>query len=379
MLRDNQQDEDNESIAVMVAMEPEMKKICQPFMDDFNLASISLIRAYWNMRCVSLSTHGESFQYYHDAELWRHSKGNVPDGWDLVKYNDNADESSPYYQKIVKVLEDKFDISHTITVIIFHIGYIDAVSFSVPKAMTDFINIFKRNIDVFEEFMTYLRQAVRPLLKSLKNHRLPLKLPDNPDPGSFLVGLMAVGCFGITDKIRCHYDKYLRKKPKKKYLPKKYYLEEPFNDVYFTMREVQVLKLIMQSFSFKQIAARLGLTSHTVRDYSDNIRHKLSCESKSELIEKVCKYSIDIMLKDTIHTDSILANFGRESANECSGFEVIFNRFIEYFSQNKPKENQFKEIRPILAKLGFRLDDEVQSAAESQGMSDQVCQQQEEA
>jgi DNA-binding CsgD family transcriptional regulator len=66
------------------------------------------------------------------------------------------------------------------------------------------------------------------------------------------------------------------------------------NNVYFTTRENQCLKLTIKGKSAKQIAGLLDLSPRTVEEYLTNIKFKLGVNSKSELIELVLD-NLDIL------------------------------------------------------------------------------------
>ena len=53
-----------------------------------------------------------------------------------------------------------------------------------------------------------------------------------------------------------------------------------------TSREKQILELILHNLTAKKIAKKLGISPRTVEEYTDTIKNKFSCDSKSELISK---------------------------------------------------------------------------------------------
>lgn len=57
-----------------------------------------------------------------------------------------------------------------------------------------------------------------------------------------------------------------------------------------TMREHQCIQYLLQGLSNKDIAAKLCLSPRTVEAYLDNIKTKLYCKNKIELIIKLTKY-----------------------------------------------------------------------------------------
>lgn len=60
----------------------------------------------------------------------------------------------------------------------------------------------------------------------------------------------------------------------------------------FTPRELDCIVLLMQGYTFKMIANKLGISPRTVETYIENIKQKTGCFSKSELIKFLQKQRI---------------------------------------------------------------------------------------
>ena len=70
-------------------------------------------------------------------------------------------------------------------------------------------------------------------------------------------------------------------------LPVYYELESnTFNNPYhFSSRELECIFFLLRGMSAKQIALFLGLSKRTIEFYIDNIKNKVGCNKKSELLE----------------------------------------------------------------------------------------------
>jgi len=68
-------------------------------------------------------------------------------------------------------------------------------------------------------------------------------------------------------------------------LPEKETASEEKNDYRLSVRETEVLKLLVDGFDYKAIAEKLFLSSHTVRKHIANIYHKLHVTSKAQAIK----------------------------------------------------------------------------------------------
>ncbi|MCK4609098.1 MAG: helix-turn-helix transcriptional regulator [Gammaproteobacteria bacterium] len=66
-----------------------------------------------------------------------------------------------------------------------------------------------------------------------------------------------------------------------------YFLGDNFKGIYFTQREAECMMQLLQGKSFSGAAEKLNLSPRTVEFYVKNMRKKLNCDSKFELIAQV--------------------------------------------------------------------------------------------
>jgi len=72
-------------------------------------------------------------------------------------------------------------------------------------------------------------------------------------------------------------------------IPKIQKEEKEKNDYALSDREVEILKLTIDGYSYKQIAAKLFLSINTVKKHLSNIYHKLHVTSKAQAIKLATK------------------------------------------------------------------------------------------
>lgn len=59
-----------------------------------------------------------------------------------------------------------------------------------------------------------------------------------------------------------------------------------------TAKEKEILGLMAQGFSSKEIAGRLSISFHTVESHRKNLRFKFEAKNSSELLMKVIQRSV---------------------------------------------------------------------------------------
>jgi DNA-binding CsgD family transcriptional regulator len=71
---------------------------------------------------------------------------------------------------------------------------------------------------------------------------------------------------------------------------KRYYvIGEGDKKLYFTEREIDTMKSLLQFHTIPQAALHLGISARTLEFYVKNLRSKLSCQTKDDLIEYISK------------------------------------------------------------------------------------------
>ena len=80
-----------------------------------------------------------------------------------------------------------------------------------------------------------------------------------------------------------------KKIPKKRSQKRKryYLLDGEYKSVYFTKREVETLRLLLQNKTVVETARVLHLSPRTIEFYVKNLRRKLNCSTKKELVKWV--------------------------------------------------------------------------------------------
>lgn len=85
-------------------------------------------------------------------------------------------------------------------------------------------------------------------------------------------------------KFKLKSDKLLNK-PKK--VLKSYFLGDKYKNVYFTKREAECMVLLLKGKTINKVASELILSPRTIEFYLKNMKNKLGCHTKFELIELV--------------------------------------------------------------------------------------------
>lgn len=86
--------------------------------------------------------------------------------------------------------------------------------------------------------------------------------------------------------------KKVKSRAAKKFVVKKYGLGDAYPDVYFTSREYDCVTQLLRGKNVKGIAKLYALSPRTVEFYIKNMKIKLECATRDELLEKVSRVTL---------------------------------------------------------------------------------------
>ena len=86
----------------------------------------------------------------------------------------------------------------------------------------------------------------------------------------------------------------------------RFYLGEIFNNEYLTKRELNVFKYILYGYTSAQIASFLNISPKTVEGYTDILKRKLQCSSKSEIMATAIKFGLLYILDESLYFEGKL-------------------------------------------------------------------------
>lgn len=81
---------------------------------------------------------------------------------------------------------------------------------------------------------------------------------------------------------------------------KKYYLGPLYPNVYFSHRQAQCVILFLKGLSNSKVGHALNLSAKTIDSYTVDIRMKLNCKSKKQLIAKIKKTNFLMYVNELI-------------------------------------------------------------------------------
>lgn len=146
-------------------------------------------------------------------------------------------------------------------------------------------NFYVRNIDLFKRFILYFNDKASNLIKKAAGNKI--YLPEK----QIVTSSRKLKNIDISQKTRSDFFKMTN--------IDRFFLFNQDENLYLTKREAECVTYMIDGATAKQTAKILGISFRTVESYIQQIKEKLKCSSKEELISLLIESNInDVILAD---------------------------------------------------------------------------------
>lgn len=247
-----------------VAFYDKIRKTCAPLVEHFFISHFSYTRVNTAGEFCSISNNPAWQEHYFAQELFlkqphfRHPKHfcsgvSIPG---LIE-----DEK---YVHIAEVASQEFHINPGIVIIKKDLLSVELYGFDIGSKHSSHVNLLLNEIDILQKFISHFEK---------ENHFLIHKLKQYPVNIASLMGNQ----FHTSDV------EVMRSLENKRQFLQKIGVDASSS---ITRREKQILKLLVDGFSASATGKAIHLSPRTIESYILNIKNKLQCDSKLELIQK---------------------------------------------------------------------------------------------
>lgn len=180
-----------------------------------------------------------------------------------ILWNQYIDE--PFQKEVLKVAEERFNMSHSLCLIERHEKGCEFFGFSAIRNQNDIYGVYISQQQLLKQFCRYFKQELAPVLKLMKEDPIdlmPLKGKQFKEAKEFPFKALVDSNLMFLKQIQIERS-YKLSNQEKKCLS--YYLDEP---------------------RMAYVADQLNLSIRTIETYLVNLKHKLNCSNKLELLKK---------------------------------------------------------------------------------------------
>lgn len=251
-----------------------IQEICKPLFEIFGINYFRLFRVFSDKSFIFFVSNPEWLHHFYKSDYhtvaWFDSappfsfKSNYT-VWDLRKQEEN----------VVGIDARKnFNIDHGITIIEKNADHVDFYDFTSPIPSIN--ELYLNHIDVLHRFIFLFKQKAASLLIDAEKQKIIVEQP-------------YANCLettSITPEMREDFISQTELN--------RFYIN---NDVYLTLRELECMSFILKGMSLKEAARELNVSVRTVDSYLQQVKTKLGCFTKSELLRELHKHNLSDIIK----------------------------------------------------------------------------------
>jgi DNA-binding CsgD family transcriptional regulator len=249
----------------------EVLEICKPIFDFFKINFFSHTRAFHNGEFTCLLTSTELTEYYLNNKFpinFSAGKGFFLEaGYYLANHI-----SVPSSTEIRKLLCENFNTDHFLYIIDKQKNYDDMYALATRPENDAIINQYLNEREFLQYFILYYKDKASTLLKNADTVRYSKEY---------------FPFYNNATILSDNDDKCLRQTCMQDMILNKIYISGNEGEVSISKREFDCLQYIVKNYTLKEIGKHLSLSPRTVETYLNNLKRKLGCNSRSQLIDIV--------------------------------------------------------------------------------------------
>lgn len=245
-----------------------IKKVSQPVHDHFGVGYFTYHRIDNAGNYTVLvdrpdwAEHYVSEQFYLQDPYLRH-----PDvyqsGFTLIE----AHGSKDYLKTVLKAGKEIFNLDMGLMMIEKSPDGVEFFGFAANKATSNLDRIYLNQPHLLKSFARHFKEELQPILFEMQQETIPLSIIKGKDfhcQQAIHPALDLDACHAFLADVGVRNELVMVAK--------------------LSLREKQCLKLLLDGKSAKETAQRLGLSSRTVEFYFENIKNKLLCTYKQDVL-----------------------------------------------------------------------------------------------
>lgn len=247
---------------------PLVEALCEPLFNSFGITHFGCLRILENGQVLRIANNQEWTQKYFEREFFNDET--------LYDMSDVSEEkgrllllSGKAQGAHQETLCKDFGIWNALAIYDKSNEYGDHWFFGASRDNQQIINFYINNLDVLQHFILYFKDKISHLFDTKDSSKL------------------------ISTKICPLKKKYEKEENIQNFMNEirynKYHLEGQYSGTFLSKREAECLLYFSQGRTMKEIAARIHLSPRTIETYINNIKNKVGCHTKGELVSLVSK------------------------------------------------------------------------------------------
>lgn len=242
-----------------------INRVCEPLKTCFNINYFTYHSIENDGACRALVSRPDWADYYVENQLYQidpcmHHPENYQSGTLFWAHHLQAE----VYKETMDILSHQFDMAHAFFLIERTPTRCEFFGFTAPVQHEKIYSIYMQELPLLKKFCTFFKEEMSSVLETMESD--PMSLLD-------LKGeqfTSKVSTFAQTQSTHTSFLKLIQADP----------------GITLSRREKECLSLYLNEMQMKEVANKLNLSVRTIEFYLGNIKNKLECSTKSELIKK---------------------------------------------------------------------------------------------
>lgn len=269
----------NEKSHISLTACEDIKEICSPLFKELNLKSFQYSRIYQDGSRSELSTHRE---YLKESFLQKKITNKVYSP-NLLPTNQRYlfitqwVESMPYEfnKKFTRRLkaQQQHKFGNGFVIVNHQENFHECFHFYSPLDNKLSFHNYCQNLHLLEHFIFYFKDKGQDIIqRSVSQKLVPPWMKDTNSPLLKIYNENEI----VLNKMNVE----------------RYFIDKGDFNTHLTKREFRCASLLIKGYDFKSIANKLNISSRTVETHINNIKLKLNCHSRMQLVELLNKARI---------------------------------------------------------------------------------------
>jgi DNA-binding CsgD family transcriptional regulator len=255
----------------MIRYADDVASICQPLKQYFSINDFHYEKIYKDNSKTKLVSRADwvsfyyknGFQYFGEYET---SIADIHGGFYLT--------AAMARQNIFMVARENFNIDNGILIVDKYEDYCELFWFGSVKGDLSALHFYLNNMDLIRRFILYFKERAASIIEKADRERI--LIPSKKiitDDSQIIMNKGRCGRHDFINSIRVE----------------RYHLSGSYSYVMLTEREFECAVCLLEGKTAQQIGNNLHLSRRTVETHLANIKSKVSCKTKGDLIEILLK------------------------------------------------------------------------------------------
>jgi DNA-binding CsgD family transcriptional regulator len=257
----------------LLTLSAKIVDICKP-LEEFGIHHFTYLKQLSNGQRISLSNKPQWIADYYNLSLYQTSLFEKP--FEGVTSTFNA-WFGDFDLDVYWHGKEHYNTMHSISIVEYKRDSCESFLFSTTPDNQQAIYYLSNNREILFHFIMYFKDSAKDILKEASKNSITIPGSEWRVPEEYTKWFQNPAWEAALDERK---ENFFLKTPIRRVT-----LETPLGPVVLTQREVMCIYHLLNYKSVSEAAKLMNLSQRTVESYLENIKNKLSCTTKADLLQ----------------------------------------------------------------------------------------------